>query len=404
MRVRHDAADGWVTRYDRGALLSVHERPDGSLLVSGNAARGGILEYRDAAGRVTRELVPESTLLAANETLGRAPLTLQHPDGDVTPSNVQDLGVGDVDGTIEMAGGYVQVRVAVRRKDAIDAVRSGQAAELSPGYRVRLDPTPGVDPVHGRYDAVQTERVVNHLALVTRARGGPTVRLRTDAAEATEPFRADGASTGAKPTRSKTMLSILLQGLALLGIANRYDSEEIAASALVDALRARKDAADADARKAADDLAAAVRERNDARTALQTMTTERDTQRARADAAETTLGRLQAEAKTRADAAEREGIVDLCTRYRVDGTQELPKVKRAIAEAFLGTELRADATDAYVDGILAAARKDRADGIEAGGHAWDPTEVPARRDGAGERRLSSRERYHAALGLDKATG
>lgn len=384
-------------------VLSRHVRPDGTWLLTGIAARPGVLEYRDGDGNVTRELVPMQTLEDSAATLGRATVTLQHPREDVTPENVGTLGVGDVDSLIDTSAGYVQVRVAVRRKDAIEAVASGRSVELSPGYRVRLDMTPGVDPVHGRYDAVQVERTVNHLAIVDRARGGPTVRLRTDAAETVNVFTA---GTPAQQPR-KSMNVRLAAILAALGISTRFDTDDGALDALSDTLRSRNDAATVTERERLAALATATRERDEARTALTTLTADRDALRARADAADAALTTLRTEARTRADADERAALAPLCARFRIDpkAHAELPALKRAIATAKLGSALRADATDAYVDALLDMARSDLSAGVSAGQRAWAPNAGAARNDGGNaplpSRRKSANEMQAEAIAAER---
>jgi hypothetical protein len=74
-------SQGWEHRIDRGELLAVHERADGTLLVDGWAAREGVLEYRTADG-IRRELVTDAVLRRAAPGLARAPVTLEHPDPD----------------------------------------------------------------------------------------------------------------------------------------------------------------------------------------------------------------------------------------------------------------------------------------------------------------------------------
>lgn len=144
--------------------------------------------YRAADGSTFRELVTLDALRSMGSGLPRGPVTLGHPPEFVTPENVGRYGVGDVDGelVIEEApeqGAYAKVRIAVRKRDAQDAIAAG-VHELSPGYDAEIDPTPGVHPIFGAYDSRQVRRVVNHLAIVDRARGGPTVALRVDSADA----------------------------------------------------------------------------------------------------------------------------------------------------------------------------------------------------------------------------
>ena len=173
-----------VYRQDRldADLSTPVEGPGGSLFLEGFAARPGIYLYRNEDGSVRRELVPRSRLWDSNAimSLGRAPLTLEHPPEFVTDSNVQKYAHGDVgEEIVEGPGGFVRVRMAVRTREAKDAISSGKV-QLSPGYIAEIDPTPGVDPEFGEYDAVQVSRVYNHLAIVDQARGGADCRVRVD--------------------------------------------------------------------------------------------------------------------------------------------------------------------------------------------------------------------------------
>jgi hypothetical protein len=363
--------DGWVHRVDRGQLLRPHVRADGTLLVDGFAAREGVLEYRQADGSTRRELVTRDTLEASAAGLARAPVTLEHPRVDVSPDNVRELGVGDTDGEVRVEdGGFVRVKLAVRRRDAIKAIRGGKH-ELSPGYRVRIDPTPGVHPVHGRYDAVQTARQYNHLAIVDVARGGPEVRMRTDSGDAVATTvierRTDAGHQEAHVNPR------FLRLLTLLGVTSRVDSDDAAIDAACGALDARRKDADAEHQRK-----------------LDAMTAERDAATARADAAEAWVQALEAAEATRADAAERTELDGLARELGVDPAKhaDAAGLRRAIAAAHLGSALRDDASDEYVRALVDLAKAgatERDDGREAGRAAWQggpPPAPPARTDAA----------------------
>lgn len=200
-----------VQRYDRGALRSAVRTPEGYYLVEGFVARPGVLEYRNADGSIRRELVPPEELHRADslETLARKPVTLEHPTRNdeavfVGPDNVAEFETGDVDGEVEVErlNGFVKVRMAVRRQDAVSAIDQG-IRELSPGYTVDLDPTPGVHPEFGPYDAIQKNRRYNHVAITRAGRAGASVALRADSAVQVTPFDAPPP-----PTRTYTMTDI----------------------------------------------------------------------------------------------------------------------------------------------------------------------------------------------------
>jgi hypothetical protein len=387
--LRTDASDVWEHRVDRGELRACHVQDDGTLLVDGFAAREGILEYRTANG-VRRELVTAETLDAAIGGLGRAPVTLEHPDPrkypqGVTPDNVEELVVGDTDGTVRMEkGGFVRVELAVRRRDAIDAVRAGKQ-ELSPGYSVRLDPTPGVHPVYGRYDAVQVERRYNHLAIVDRARGGAEVRLRADASAAgvaTTVITSGEARTSppiqGRPARGATVNPLLLQALHDLDVRVDGVSTDEAAIALLARVTHERAGARADAEKTH-------------KSALATETARADSEKARADKAEAELKALRDAEKARVDSEQRTRLDGIAAKLGIDpkAHADLPALRRAIASKHLGSDVRADASDDYVAALVDLAEKaggSRSDGRKAGAEAWstgnNPIRTPNRADAA----------------------
>jgi hypothetical protein len=84
-------------------------------------------------------------------------------------------------------------QIAVMSRDAQEAVRRGDASEISAGYKCRIEETPGVwfNPATGqseRYDAVQRDIKVNHIALTRMGRAGPSVKVlgRFDSADLEE--------------------------------------------------------------------------------------------------------------------------------------------------------------------------------------------------------------------------
>ena len=354
---RQDRADPALqVRLDRGELRNARRTEEGYWVGDGYLARPGVLVYRTADGSERRELVPYETLRKWVEsgTIARKPVTLEHPPEEVGPGNQSRYTIGDTSSAVEIEteedGGYVIVRdLAIRREDGLAALERG-VADLSPRYLVRLDPTPGTHPEFGDYDAIQAERVgCNHVALTESARGGPAIRLRADSAAAIE-FRSDGADAPG----SNTMNPILLQLAALLGLADvRADSsDEAAGPRVVEAVRklmARADSAEGerDGAKAqldaiakalditGEDLAKAVTEHVKALTE-------------RADAAEEAL-------QAAAEAGEREKLAAIAKRLGVDIEDggDVASMKRAIVRSKM-PDLKEDASDDYVDGVLAA--------------------------------------------------
>lgn len=172
-----------VQRTDVGGLRRPSMTPQGFLRVEGYSAKVGTQEYPNADGSRRIELrLPEevfdSKSLASYEG---ASFTNDHPSSMVTPSNVKRLEMGSVVNA-HRDGEHVATPIIVKDADMISRVKRGDKVQLSVGYTVDLDETPGVHPVYGKYDAIQRNIVVNHVALVDRARAGETARLRLDGA------------------------------------------------------------------------------------------------------------------------------------------------------------------------------------------------------------------------------
>ncbi len=188
-----------VFRYDEraGSLRSPTRTAQGFLRADGHAARVGIYKYRRADGSFRYELRPPEEVFHPDSlaSYDGAPITIGHPrraDGeleDVTADNVRRHEVGTVSGAARRDGDLVATTSLIKDAAAIKRVEGGMR-ELSPGYRIRYDETPGFAPQYatpdnptGRYDGVQREIRVNHQALVSAARGGQSIQLRMDDAE-----------------------------------------------------------------------------------------------------------------------------------------------------------------------------------------------------------------------------
>lgn len=106
-----------------------------------------------------------------------APVTIDHPGEAVTPTNWKDHAVGEVaSDDIVKDGEAIRVPFLLRDGSAIETVLAGKR-QISMGYECTLDWTPGTTADGVAYDAVQRGIRINHLAIVDRARGGPTLRI-----------------------------------------------------------------------------------------------------------------------------------------------------------------------------------------------------------------------------------
>ncbi len=182
-----------VIRFDVGTLRKPQRTPQGFLRVDGHAARAGIQEYANSDGTIRRELRPDDEVFKADSLNGfeGAPLTLGHPTTPVTPDNVKSLEVGTCTSAARKDGELVAVSSVIKDKKAIQRVERGDVG-LSVGYAVDLEERSGVDPKYGRYDAIQRNIVVNHLAIAVRhPRAGEVAKFRMDE------MGAEGKTAGA---------------------------------------------------------------------------------------------------------------------------------------------------------------------------------------------------------------
>lgn len=151
---------------------------EGYLVADVRAARAGIYHYRgDEVGipdkqvvRVWRpvETVFDKKTLASFTSLD---VTDDHPPEMVDSKNWSRYSKGHTGEDIARDGEYVRVSLIVRDQDSIDKVRSGKKG-LSFGYTCDIEPRSGRTPEGHEFDAVQTNLIGNHLAIVDCGRAG----------------------------------------------------------------------------------------------------------------------------------------------------------------------------------------------------------------------------------------
>lgn len=141
----------------------------------------GIFEYINPDGSVCRELRLPEHVFSENslKTYKGKPIIITHEAGVVNKKNVDKEQIGTI-----LSNGYQDedhVRAEIIIHDT-DAVKECGLRELSLGYNLDLIEKPGVwngEP----YDAIQTNIVINHLALVANARAGEQARLNMDSSD-----------------------------------------------------------------------------------------------------------------------------------------------------------------------------------------------------------------------------
>lgn len=175
-----------VRRIDAVSLLradAAEVSAEGWRFYNAHFARTGSQRYGDKI-----EYRPDDEVEASFPSFELRPLTDLHPPSNVDSNTARILARGATSSARWAADRrHAQGRLAVWDAELIakftEAEARGEPMQLSAGYTLDLDETPGVDPLTGeRYDAIQRNIRINHVAAVPLGRAG-TARVLTDAAD-----------------------------------------------------------------------------------------------------------------------------------------------------------------------------------------------------------------------------
>lgn len=144
----------------------------------------GIFEYANPDGSIRRELrLPEHVFAEKSlKTYKGKPVIITHEAGVVSKDNVDREQIGTILTEGYQDGENVRAEIIIHNTDAM---KDCGLKELSLGYNLDLIEKPGTwngEP----YDAIQTNIVINHLALVASARAGEQARLNIDGSDGPE--------------------------------------------------------------------------------------------------------------------------------------------------------------------------------------------------------------------------
>ena len=171
-----------VIRLDSLPLGQTSFTPEGYLKDRPILTSTGIFEYLNPDGTVRRELrLPEDVFDPESLASYKGkPIIITHDAGMVTKDNVQKFQIGTILTEGYRSGEDVRAEIVIHNTDAM---KDCGLKELSLGYSLDLDETPGVwNGQH--YDAIQRNIRINHLALVREARAGDQARLNIDGRDA----------------------------------------------------------------------------------------------------------------------------------------------------------------------------------------------------------------------------
>lgn len=243
-----------AVRYDLGELRKPEITDQGFLRADAYCARSGIHLYRNLDGTTRREWRPPEEVFRADSlaTWEDAPVTLGHPARLLTSDTARDHTRGWIRERPRQDGDWATTRLTISDKDAIAKAKAG--CQLSMGYRVDYEPTPGVTPDGQRYDGIQRNIRINHIALVDTGRAGPGATIRLDAADAVmvAGHETEGGqpSQKEKPPMGKTIRIDGVDYEATEQLAQVIDTTGKKHQARVDELEAQVKAAKEEATKA----------------------------------------------------------------------------------------------------------------------------------------------------------
>jgi len=172
-----------AVRFDQTQEISgLVKHPSGFLTAPVCLGKVGILEYLDRrTGNLRKELVLPGTLNdeESNKSFEGVPVTNEHPPKLLDPTCARDYQVGMVHKDSEFADGKLMGSITITDAKTISDIESRKKIQVSPGYQCEVVEEPGV--WEGKpYDAIQKNRVYNHLAIVTRGRAGADVAVKMD--------------------------------------------------------------------------------------------------------------------------------------------------------------------------------------------------------------------------------
>ena len=172
-----------ILRLDSLPVNSTYFTEEGYLVDHPVLTSIGIFEYTNKDGSIRRELrLPEEVFKPESlKTYKGKPIIVTHDAGLITKDNVSEEAIGTILSEGYQDGDDVRAEIIIHDTDEMKSVG---LKELSLGYNLTLDETPGV--WEGKpYDAVQRDITINHLALVLQARAGDQARLNIDSRDRT---------------------------------------------------------------------------------------------------------------------------------------------------------------------------------------------------------------------------
>ena len=206
--------------------------------------RTGILVYRNADGTERKEYRPPEEAFKADSlaSLQGKPITIGHKAFVTSGNAAQVAPVGSVLSAGRQDGNNIVADIVVYNLDT-------DSRELSCGYTLALDETPGITPDGQHYDAVQRNIVYNHLAIVPQGRAG-VARLNMDGEQVIDEENPKEDKKMAEMTKVRLDSGIEYDCAPEVKVAiEKMRKDSVEAKKGLDKLQAKFDALDAELKK-----------------------------------------------------------------------------------------------------------------------------------------------------------
>ena len=184
-------------RLDSISLDQTYYTEEGYLVDHPIVTTCGIFEYKNEDGSVRRELrLPDDVFNEKSlKSYKGKPIIITHDAGEVSKDNVRREQIGTIMSEGYRDGDSVRCEIIIHDTNAL---KKCGLKELSLGYSLDTEEMPGVWKGE-KYDCIQRNIEINHLALVGEARAGETARLNIDSKDDDKKILKGGRAVMHKP-------------------------------------------------------------------------------------------------------------------------------------------------------------------------------------------------------------
>ncbi len=212
-------------RYDHGTIETL-ERGNGFLRARVLIARPGVFPYLTPSGDIRMEAkLPEDIFSEITiDSAKGVPVTDGHPSiddnkGMVSTANWQKHVKGSLGDSIVIKNDKLEAMETIFDATLIDDLEAGRKVEVSIGFKADIDYTPG-EFKGERYDAKQTNIIINHLAHVDKGRAGESVRAYLDSADSKYAVQVNNNKTTRRDSKMdpKGIIEAIKKFLVTIGV------------------------------------------------------------------------------------------------------------------------------------------------------------------------------------------